>query len=188
MPAGLALFTALGTSIAALFWRDGWPRILALAFGLAATDYLRGTVLTGFPWNSFAQALADSVLMSQAVSVIGLYGLGFLVVFIFASPAVLVDGQGRGRVFFTLAALLLAGLAGFGAVRLGGAVADEEPGVALRLVQPSIPQEEKWQPENRASVFATYVEMSGRPFPEGLADAAKRVVIWPESALPLFVD
>lgn len=187
MPAGLALFSALGTGIAALLWRDGWPRILALAVGLAATDYLRGTLFTGFPWNGFAQAFADTPLMSQMVSVIGSYGLGFLVVLIFASPAVLADGVRRGRPFFAFSVLLLSGIAGFGAARLGGAVALEEPGVALRLVQPSIPQEDKWLLENRASVFATYVEMSGRPFPENLADAAKRVVIWPESAVPFLL-
>ena len=53
LPAGLALFTALGFFVARLLWSSGAARILALAAGVGISEWLRGIVLTGFPWNSF---------------------------------------------------------------------------------------------------------------------------------------
>lgn len=187
MPAGLALFTALAGAICAPFWRSGWQRIVVLAFALALTDWLRGTVLTGFPWNTFGQALADNVILIQAVSVIGTYGLGLLVAIVFAAPAVLADEAPGRRAFVAFAGCLLAATAGFGFVRLSQENAGDVANAAIRVVQPAIPQEEKWIPENRSSVFATYVEMSARPFPDSLADASRRLVIWPESAVPFLL-
>ena len=49
MPAGLALFYAAATALAALFWRTGIYRVLALAVSLSAMEWLRGHVLSGFP-------------------------------------------------------------------------------------------------------------------------------------------
>ena len=51
MPAGLALFYAAATALAAPFWRTGIYRVLALALSLSAMEWLRGHVLSGFPWN-----------------------------------------------------------------------------------------------------------------------------------------
>src|SRR6202043_2530530 len=53
LPAYLALFTALGFAIARLLWTRDASRVLALAIGLTVTEWLRGHVLTGFPWNTF---------------------------------------------------------------------------------------------------------------------------------------
>ncbi|MBA5776085.1 apolipoprotein N-acyltransferase [Stappia sp. F7233] len=187
MPAGLALFSALSGAIAALFWRSGWPRIVVLAFALSLTDWLRGTILTGFPWNTFGQAFAGNLVLVQGASIVGAYGLGFLAILIFAAPAVLADEAPGRRIFAGLAALLLALMAGFGFFRLSQESPGEVADTAIRIVQPAIPQEEKWLPENRANVFSTYVEMSGRPFPEALAGASRRLTIWPESAVPFLL-
>src|SRR5437868_15239409 len=57
LPAYLALFPALGFALARLIWtRDGF-RILALAVSVTASEWLRGHVLTCFPWNVFGYAL-----------------------------------------------------------------------------------------------------------------------------------
>ena len=54
-------------------------------------------MLTGFPWNAFGYALTEPLALAQTASLIGLWGLTFLSVAIFASPAVLIDGSSRGR-------------------------------------------------------------------------------------------
>ncbi|MDQ0317025.1 apolipoprotein N-acyltransferase [Amorphus orientalis] len=193
LPAGLALFPALGTTIAILLWRPGAARILALAVGLAACEWLRGHVLTGFPWNGLGYALAAHAWTMQSAAIVGVYGLAFLAVLIFAAPAAFFGRAGitprSGMMASAAALVLLAGIAIFGAVRLdrAGPVAYAEPEQAIRVVQPSIDQALKWNPDFRDQVFDSYLDLSRRPWggggelPEGL------LVIWPESAIPFFL-
>src|SRR3954467_5716508 len=71
LPAYLALFTALGFALARLLWARDASRILALAASLAAADWLRGHLLSGFPWNAFGYALTEPLALAQTASLIG---------------------------------------------------------------------------------------------------------------------
>ena len=61
LPAGLALFPALGFALARLLWSPGPARVFALAFGLGLAEWARGLVLTGFPWNDIAMGLGANL-------------------------------------------------------------------------------------------------------------------------------
>lgn len=194
LPAGLALFTALAAILASLLWTSGPGRIVALAVGLAAAEWLRGHVLTGFPWNGFGYALAANEATMQGAALVGVYGLAFLAALIFAAPAMLVSGgrfTGRRGVAGCVVALaLLAGLYGFGTVRLADAGTDPPaaPRTSLRVVQPSIDQTAKWDPDQRGKVFETYLALSEEPPAGGGALPENLIVIWPESAIPFFLS
>ena len=54
LPAYLAIYTALGLAVARLIWVRGPERILALAAAMTAAEWLRGHLLSGFPWNTSA--------------------------------------------------------------------------------------------------------------------------------------
>ena len=62
-------------------------RVLVLAIALASAEWLRGHVLTGFPWNVLGYALTSPLELMQAASLFGIYGLTLLCVAIFAAPA-----------------------------------------------------------------------------------------------------
>ena len=133
LPAYLALFTALGFALARLIWTRDASRVLALAIGLTVSEWLRGHVLSGFPWNAFGYALSEPLALAQTASLIGLWGMTFLSVAIFASPAVLIDGASRGRKpwIAPVAALsLLVAMGVFGAVRLSLQPTDVDQGQA----------------------------------------------------------
>ncbi|MEJ1159650.1 apolipoprotein N-acyltransferase [Prosthecomicrobium sp. N25] len=183
---GLALFMGLGAILARAGWRDGPARILALACGLALSEWLRGHVLTGFPWNALGYGLAADDRLMQAASLVGIEGMTPLAVLIFASPTALF-GPGRGRRAAALGGLaVLAGIYGFGAWRLSGAdAAGFEPGVRLRIMQPAVDQWRKWKPEFRAEILNRYVELSAGPDGRGLNGVTH--LIWPESAFPFFL-
>jgi len=189
LPAGLALFWGLAGGAAALLWQDGWPRIVAFAAAFAAAEWLRGHVLTGFPWNAFGYTLAPVPVMMQSAAVVGLWGLTLAAFIIFAAPAALAPRAGRrgGGAFVAVAALLLAVHLGYGLVRLAGAAPDDG-GTPLRIVQPSLDQSEKWQAANEDEIVARYLELSARPGPDGRALAAGTVLIWPESAFPFLLS
>ena len=92
LPAVLALFPACGAMLARLFWSSGSGRIFALALGLGASEWLRGWLFTGFPWNSVAQSIANHTILAQSLSVIGPDALGIVLIVLFAAPAVILSG------------------------------------------------------------------------------------------------
>ncbi len=192
MPAGLALFWGLAAAAARLVWPDGWPRILVLGVAFAGAEWLRGHVLTGFPWNAFGYTLTPIPVMMQSASIVGLWGLTLAAFIIFAAPAVLASAERDGRrgrlLFMGAAALLVAVHAGFGLVRLAGASDAVVPETRLRIVQPAIAQNEKWQDENEDAIFRRHLELSdAAPSPEGSGIASATHLVWPESAFPFFL-
>jgi apolipoprotein N-acyltransferase len=194
MPAGLALFFALAASAACLFWRPGPARIIALALAFTAAEWLRGTILTGFPWNTLGYALTSGEALMQWASVFGIYGLTLIAVLIFASPAVVWvtrafrSSSAAVRFGWPLgAAVVLSSAFLWGAWRLENAPARFVENVRLRILQPSIPQSEKWKPENRAAVFQRYLQVSQEEAPGETLDNVSHL-IWPESALPFLLE
>src|SRR5262249_35417208 len=97
LPAYLTLFTAFGFALARLIWPRDASRVLRFAVFLTISEWLQGHVLTVFPWNSFGYALSEPLALAQTASLVGLWGMTFVTVAIFASPAVLIDGRAKER-------------------------------------------------------------------------------------------
>ncbi len=191
LPAGLALFTAFGVALARILWTRGAPRILALAVALTAAEWLRGHVLTGFPWNAFGYALTGPLALAQGAAIVGLWGLTFIAVAVFASPAALTDDRAETRrawLPLALGAAVLIGLGGFGALRLARTPTRLVEGVHLRIMQPNLQQDAKFNYSAKQDVMNRYIALSDRasgPRSLGVRDATH--LIWPESAFPFFL-
>lgn len=183
MAGGLALFWGLGAlAYRAIAPKTAW-RLLVFAGCLAAAEWLRGHVLTGFPWNLPGESWRAGSAPSQAAAIFGVYGLSWLTVLIGAAPALLFDKASRRARAIPLlaAAALLAGLYGYGAWRLTAPSGDQ--GVRLRIVQANIDQKDKWKPENLRAIFDSYIALSRTPS----ADPPD-LIVWPEGALPAVID
>ena len=191
LPAGLALFVALGIALARLLWIRGAVRSLALAVALTATEWLRGHLLTGFPWNAFGYALTAPLALAQGASLIGIWGLTFVAVAVFASPVALADERTetlRPWLPLALAVAALVGLAGFGAARLANMPTQTVAGVRLRIMQPNIQQDVRFNYAAKQQIIDRYVALSDRVTSaqsQGVRDAT--LLIWPESAFPFFL-
>ena len=191
LPAYLALFTALGFALARLIWTRETTRVIALAASLTLSEWLRGHVLSGFPWNAFGYALTEPLALAQTASLIGLWGLTFLSVAIFASPAALIDGSTRGRrpwIGPVMALALLIAMGIFGGVRLALQPTAFVAKVKLRIMQPNLQQDVKFNYAAKAEVMQKYLALSDRasgPQSTGVRDAS--ILIWPESAFPFFL-
>ena len=62
-------------------------RVLVLAVAWAASEWLRGHVLTGFPWNLLGQVAVLSDPLIQSAALFGVYGLTLILMLVFFSPA-----------------------------------------------------------------------------------------------------
>jgi apolipoprotein N-acyltransferase len=154
----------------------------ALALGWLAGEWLRGHLLTGFPWNLVASALVVSEPLTQGAAALGAYGLGAIVV----ALAVVLSRWSRRRALLAVAAVAGAYLGGL--VWIGWSPARSDVGPdrpQLRLVQPDIPQTLKWDPRERERNLLTTIDVTA-------TDGLERVthVVWPESSTiyPLSTD
>ena len=188
LPAGLAVFTAFGVAVSRLLWTRGPMRILALSVALTAAEWLRGHLLSGFPWNAFGYALTSPLILAQSASLIGVWGLTFVAVAVFATPATLADDRSEysGRWLpFALAIVILVGMGTFGALRLARTPTRLVDGVRLRIMQPNLPQDARFNYAAKQLVMDRYIDISKRPSTEGAGPATH--LIWPESAFPFFL-
>ncbi len=191
LPAYLALYTALGLAAARLIWVRGPERILALAATLTVAEWLRGHLLSGFPWNTFGYALTEPLVMAQSVSLIGIWTLTFFCIAICSTPAVFADDKADTRHPYrplVIGVVLLAAFVGYGATRLWSHPTGYVSGVKLRIMQPNLQQDDKFNYSAKAQVMERYLRLSDRatgPQSSGVHDITH--LIWPEAAFPFFL-
>ena len=184
LSAGLAIFPAIAAMLFATIMQrravGDTTAGLLLATCWVAAEWLRGHVLTGFPWNLAAYALVEHAALRQPAAWVGSYGLSFLTVFIGLLPGVLIVAAPNRRVpVLVLFAAAVMGLWGGGALRSGTDVPPTD--IALRIVQGNVPQVEKWAPGSRERTLEKYLGLSAQP---GRFD----LLLWPETAFPGFLD
>lgn len=155
------------------------PLVFAACFGLL--EWMRGHVLTGFPWDLPGETFAAGSALSQAASVFGAYGLSVLVLAAASAPALLTQrasAVGKAAVAAAMAAAV--GVAWiWGAVRLNNGPATPADAPMIRVIQPNIDQKDKWRPENLEQIVSTYVRLTTRP-----AARTPDIVVWPEASIP----
>ncbi len=165
MAGGMALFWGLGFALA-----RRWPSALVFAGFWTLAELLRSYIFTGFPWALMAYNWVETPLI-QATSVIGVYGLGFLIV--------LAGGLLLSRRGAVGAVLIIATLTGFGLWRLQTPVV--ETGKTVRLIQPNAVQSQKWDPAYIPVFYERQLAFSAAP-------GAPDIVIWPEVAVAYLPD
>lgn len=188
---GMAIYWGLAAIVAKRFGKRGLNLVLAFAAALGAAEWLRGQLFTGFPWAVPGLMVDGMGSLAQAASLIGMTGLTVLIVLWASLPHALLFGRRSfgNLVPILLIALLLPLLWGWGAMRLSSATDDVVPGVALRIVQPNVPQEQKWREDNARGIFDRLKQLSAMPTeeqPEGIGGITH--LIWPESAVPFLID
>lgn len=193
LPGGLALFW--GAACGLYRWlrppteqhRATVWRVLGFAGLLAALEWLRGHVLTGFPWNLPGETWVAGSAPSQFASVVGAYGLTWLTIAIAAAFAAPFgpDGRRAGLRVAGAAILALVGLYVFGLVRLSGAPGPDPTAPLIRVVQANVEQEKKYDEASFRSIVERYVTLTARPSATG---RVPDIVVWPEGAIPAAVN
>ena len=191
LPAYLAIYTALGAAFARLIWVRGPLRLLAFASTMTIAEWLRGHVLSGFPWNTFGYALTQPLALAQSVSLVGVWGLTFLALAVCATPTILADEKSDAPAPWRpllIGLIVVAAFFGYGLARLASYPTGYVPKVKLRLMQPNLQQDQKFNYSAKNEVMERYLRLSNRatgPDSKGVHDAT--VLIWPEAAFPFFL-
>ncbi len=148
-------------------WRDNDEAYaLALVAAWALVEWLRGHALTGFPWNLIGYTWHTFLPMMQGAAMFGIYGLTLLTLLWAAMPAQ------KKLLPLVMFSFVLAG--GGGLVRLASHPM-VETAYNVRIVQPNIPQEFKWDRDAYNRNMDQYMTLTSEP-------GEIAFVVWPETA------
>lgn len=172
----LSLYLAAYPAMAAgLAWRFGEKNrlalVLALAGGWAVTEWLRGTMFTGFSWNPIGVTLVDTHPLS-ASTFVGTYGLSILVALAAGSIWLVTQRQWRGGAAIAIV-LLSTNFLPRPAIEADKADTPRP----IRIVQPNIGQHLKWMPGFDEVAAAKLNKLSS------LRNQRQELIFWPEAAV-----
>jgi apolipoprotein N-acyltransferase len=177
LPALFGIYYGLAAMLAVRVGTHGLAGTLTVGLCWFLADVARSTMFTGFPWNIFGYAWANVLPVMQLTSVIGIHGLGLFTLLAAVMPTALAPGHKGGRHAVALAVWFFVLAAGWGHYRLEHTSVADVPGVRLRLVQPNIPQSQKWRMDSRAYDFQSLLDLTAQPAAEPPTH-----IFWPETA------
>jgi apolipoprotein N-acyltransferase len=175
----MSTYSAALCFIANRYWlKSGMTRDwLVLPALWVLLEWLRGWVLTGFPWLSLGYAFIDAPLAGWA-PLLGVYGVTWAAAYAGVALSVLLaPGLAGSRRLIALAALALL----FAVPLLAERHAWTRPAgapLAVAAVQGAVSQDQKWQVKNRDATMARYAKLNEQAW-------GARLIVWPESALPV---
>lgn len=157
---------------------------LCFTISWVLSEWIRSWAFTGLPWNLLGYSLSFSITLIQSASIWGIWGLSTIVAYI-----------GGGVMYFLLnkefasfkkhvaqSALIVIGMMIFGQYRLEKYPITFSKDV-VRLVQPNIPQKDKWNSQDFLDSLQQHIDLSIEPSSFG----TPKIIIWPESALPTVI-
>ena len=153
--------------------RRHWREMLLLAGVWALTEWLRGWVLTGFPWLAIGYSQIPPSPLAGYAPLVGVYGVGLLV----AGVSSWLTFMWRQPAAWLMISALFAAGAGLRTIAWTQPVG--EP-LTVSLLQGNIPQTLKWVPENLSLSINTYARLA--------AEHPARLIVLPETAIPLLFD
>lgn len=178
LPAFLALYSGF-FGLSSFYFSKKHSYILSFTALWIVFEIARSYLFTGFPWNLMGYSIAFSENLIQAASIFGIYGLSFIVVFSSSIFLYLLESSYKQFAIYCLITFAVWG----GAIFFGkNAISSNNflnTEIKLRLVQPSIPQSEKWSMSKFWENFQVHRDLSLTT----KASFTPDIIIWPESAV-----
>jgi apolipoprotein N-acyltransferase len=142
-------------------------------------EYIRGCLLSGFPWSYLAHSQHNFLTFIQIASVTGSYFLSFVLVAVSGIVAFVIKKRTVPWPFVAFTALLFVLTIAFGVNRLRVC---ENGNLNVAIVQGNMPQDVKWDADFKAYTISAYRDLSIRH------GSGAHLILWPETAMPFVFD
>ena len=153
--------------------------LFSLLLGLA--EFLRGNILTGFPWNLIVYSFSENLEILQIISFIGTYSFNVLCISFFCSPAIFVLRENNKEIFVSVFLLLspiilfTLGSSKIKNFQLSNTTAND---YIIRVVGSKIDLNRFYGDADTSEVIIELIELS-QPDPD-----IKTIFLWPEGVIP----
>lgn len=183
LPCVIAVFIAL-SCFAAHFFRESKYYDLYFAISWIFFEWLRSWIFTGFPWNQVGYTLSFSTSLVQGASIFGVLGLSLIVVYIASGLRHLLSDQTILKKHIIVSIIIFALIMIFGLARLNNLSDVGNTNLSIRLVQANIQHQDQLSTNQFIDNLKTHIDLS-----QGYGSLFHpRLVIWPESSVPTFIN
>lgn len=189
LPLILSLFTAITCYLYKCICAEQRTALSFIVFIclIFITEYARGHLFTGFPWNLYGYTWISVMPIAQAASLYNIYLLTFLTILWASIWGYLIVSKEHLYIRTLIALLTIATFACsylYGHNRINTYKPTFHDDKIAVIVQPNIKQSEKWKRENRTKNFLKLIELS--KYKENHSNQSPNnayYIIWPETAI-----
>ena len=182
VPAFLALFYGLATFLFLIMKPEKNLSsffLFSLLFG--TTEFIRGTILTGFPWNLIAYSFSNQIEILNITSIIGTYSFNLFCISLFTSTSFLILRDSKKEIIVCILFLIITlFFYSFGSQRLEkfNNIEANNLNYKLRVISSNISIDRFYEDTDPTSVINDLIKISSPQSNE------KTIFIWPEGILP----
>ncbi len=153
--------------------------LFSLIFGIL--EFIRGSILTGFPWNLIAYSFSNQIEIISITSIIGTYSFNLFCISLFTSPSIFILRENKKDISICIAFLVTTmSFYVFGSQNLEKFNKEKTKKLdyKIRIISSNINIDRFYNNIDPASVIEELIEISSPNKNE------KIIFIWPEGIIP----
>jgi len=182
LPTFLAIFYGLMTYLFSILYSKNVASsffIFSILFG--TIEFIRGSVLTGFPWNLISFSFSQSIYFIQILSMIGTYSFNLICISLFTIPALFILKKSRTEIMVCLFFIFLsAGFLIFGHIKndnFNSLESVKNPYI-IKAISPNISLDRFYSEQDELKIINELIELSAPTKTE------PTIFLWPEGIIP----
>ena len=182
LPAFLGIFYGLITYLFSIFYSKNVASsffIFSILFG--TIEFIRGSILTGFPWNLISFSFSSSIYFIQILSTIGTYSFNLICISLFTIPALFILRNSRREILVCLFFILLsvASLI-FGYIKNDNfnSIESVKNPYIIKAISPNISLDRFYSKQDELKIINELIELSTS------TKTQPTIFLWPEGIIP----
>jgi apolipoprotein N-acyltransferase len=182
LPAFLALFYGLITTLfSILYFKNVVSSFFVFSVLFASIEFIRGSILTGFPWNLIAFSFSENIYFIQILSLIGTYSFNLICISLFSLPALFILRKTRKEIFVCIFFIVISvAFLIFGNLKINqfNSLTNIKNDFKIRAVSSNISLDRFYSKQDEFKIISELILLSSseKNFPT--------IYIWPEGIIP----